>query len=175
MDIKSFIVDLYIGLLNRSPSDDEVLSWCNQYSSGFSCDKILKEFIGCEEFLRLSHNKDLIYAPPGHFYSPIVNTNEPQLIQDFAYSNPIPGINLLPEDQCENWNSLVPFLKKLSFNQKKTDGYRYFFDNPSYGIGDASIYCAMILKNQPKNIIENGSGYSSACMLDLLEKKPLKT
>ncbi len=47
---------------------------------------------------------------------------------------------------------------------------RYFFDNPWYGRADALFLYAMIRRFRPQRIIEIGSGFSSAVMLDTNEQ-----
>jgi len=65
------------------------------------------------------------------------------------------------------------YIKKLSFyysslpfQDKKSNKNRYYYNNNSYGYTDAIILHTFIRHFQPKRIIEIGSGFSSAVMLD---------
>ena len=56
------------------------------------------------------------------------------------------------------------------FPEKMTEGARFYLDNPSYGHYDAFMLYGMLREARPKRIIEVGSGFSSAAMLDLNER-----
>ena len=56
------------------------------------------------------------------------------------------------------------------FPKNKTEGWRYFFENPTYSYGDALSLHAMLLYLRPKQVVEVGSGFSSAMMLDTNDK-----
>lgn len=58
-------------------------------------------------------------------------------------------------------------LKKLPFD--KTDALGYYYNNESYGIGDADLMYSMIRAVRPKRIIEIGSGFSTLIALEALE------
>jgi hypothetical protein len=69
------------------------------------------------------------------------------------------------------WRRLLPHLMKFPFTENKVNRFRYYHNNWMYGIGDASIYFAMLLELKPKKIIEIGSGFSSACALDTISRE----
>ena len=47
---------------------------------------------------------------------------------------------------------------------------RYYSNNPAFGIGDASMLDGMLVLHRPSRIVEIGSGYSSALILDVVER-----
>ena len=47
---------------------------------------------------------------------------------------------------------------------------RYYANNPAFGIGDASMLFGMLRLHRPSRIVEIGSGYSSALILDVVER-----
>ncbi len=110
---------------------------------------------------------------PGHYYSAIPDkqtgltaTGKAQLS-----SLPINGINLNEESQLSLMYELIPFMKASSFrNEEKTDQHRFFNKNGIYGYSDALILESMICYLRPARIIEAGSGFTSALMLDVNEK-----
>lgn len=56
------------------------------------------------------------------------------------------------------------------FPEKQTKGRDSTSENPSYGHFDALMLYGMLREARPRRIIEVGSGFSSAAMLDLNEK-----
>jgi predicted O-methyltransferase YrrM len=123
--------------------------------------------------IRLIGNDVRLFVPPGHFYSPIVNPIEADghLAEIAAKGVPseLPGIRLDRGEMIQKWHSLLPFLKSNPFPEAKGSKYRYAFDNPNYSWGDGSSLHAMLRHHRPKRIIEIGSGWSSACMIDTVE------
>lgn len=57
----------------------------------------------------------------------------------------------------------------LPFPATKSPSHRYFFENAWYSYSDAIFLYGMIRHAQPKRIVEVGSGYSSAVMLDTID------
>ena len=114
-----------------------------------------------------------LWKPPGHFYSPIVNPIEADQhlakIEARGVPNTLPSIRLDRDEMIKKWHSLLPFLNSNPFPEAKGAKYRYAFDNPNYSWGDGSSLHAMLRYHRPKRIIEIGSGWSSACMVDTVE------
>ena len=114
-----------------------------------------------------------LFVPPGHFYSPITNPIEADRhlakIGARGVPNTLPGISIDRGEMIEKWHSLLPFLKSNPFPEAKASKYRYAFDNPNYSWGDGSSLHAMLRHHRPKRIVEIGSGWSSACMVDTIE------
>lgn len=106
---------------------------------------------------------------PGHFYSPIVSfktiKNRAHEIFDIK-SNEIPGINLYETEQLELLEKLAKMYSSVPFPEEKTANFRYFYKNSYYSYSDAIFLHLMIRFFKPKSIIEIGSGFSSALMLD---------
>ncbi len=57
----------------------------------------------------------------------------------------------------------------MPFSDQKQGNLRYYFENPFYSYSDGIILYSMIRHFKPKQIIEIGSGFSSAAMLDINE------
>ena len=111
------------------------------------------------------------FVPPGHYYSPIPSeedieqwTKTPRVESDY------PGLDLRREAQKELVSSLALNYGQIPFQAQASDGLRYYFENDFYGYADA-IFLHLILRQlQPRQIIEIGSGFSSAVILDTLER-----
>jgi hypothetical protein len=81
-------------------------------------------------------------------------------------SRTLPGIDLREADQLAFLNELRPLYASVPFTDGPQPGYRYHFDNPFYSYSDA-IFLHLLLRHQrPRRVIEIGSGWSSAVMLD---------
>ena len=122
---------------------------------------------------QLWYQKNSCY-PPGHFYSTIpdiaeLKKREPQIWKDTG-SNRIPGINLHADEQLHLALALGRYYNEMPFTPEKKEGLRYYFENDLYSYTDGITLYGMLRYLQPKNIIEAGSGFSSALMLDTNER-----
>ena len=115
-----------------------------------------------------------MFAPPGHFYSPIVDPEEADRHLARLEADPVPtslaGITTDRERMIEQWNAWLPIFSDIPFPRAKASGFRYAFENPAYSWGDGSVLHAMLRSRPPRRIVEVGSGWSSACALDTAER-----
>jgi predicted O-methyltransferase YrrM len=102
---------------------------------------------------------------PGHYYSPVHNPKEVSTIS-VDYSQTLPGIDLNETGQIELLNKIATFYNEDIFPHKKVDGKRYYFDNDFFDYSDAIFLHSLMRYYKPRKIIEIGSGFSSALMLD---------
>jgi hypothetical protein len=127
--------------------------------------------------LNIPVNKFLEFAPPGHFYSPIPDPSEieQQRIKLFGATPKIlPGIDLRVEEQLALLDRITAFSRKFPYGESTEIGYpnqdfRYTLDNQFFIEPDAFTLYGIICCFQPKRIIEIGSGYSSALILDTVD------
>jgi hypothetical protein len=107
-----------------------------------------------------------LFVPPGHFYSPIFLPN-----QEFRVS-PAPSSVEISMHASEQ----IDLLEKISslgtlFSKESDSSNFYFSNNDQYGDGDAFCYSGMVKHLKPTRIIEIGSGYSTAVLLDTLRNE----
>ena len=165
---------LYEVFLRRQGQPEEVAAWAEQCQSLANVANIIDAFAKSEERRQIVGVEP--GHPPGHFYSPI---HDPALIQrerlakTRGETTSIPGIDLRLADQRSLWSELVALPNGIVHTQ--TPGRRYFHDNQVYGPGDALVLAGMLGKFRPRRVIEIGSGFSSACMLDAAEEHGLQT
>jgi predicted O-methyltransferase YrrM len=117
-----------------------------------------------------SNNSFLKFAPPGHYYSPIPDIDYIQKNCKRIFSRDqtsCPAINLATERQIELVKRLAPYYNQMPFSSEKREKYRYDFNNEAFGHGSAIILYCIMRHFQPKRILEVGSGFSSAAMLDV--------
>jgi predicted O-methyltransferase YrrM len=163
---------LYEGILAREPDDAGLITWTAAFKNGMPLAEIAKTFITSDEFQRLATAN--LFVPPGHYYSPIVNASEAEHAIAAVEANPsietLAGIAIDRTRIVSTWHELLPFFSRTAFPQNPTPAFRYAYENPSYSWGDGSVLQAMIRRHRPKRIIEIGSGWSSACTLDTVER-----
>jgi predicted O-methyltransferase YrrM len=114
-------------------------------------------------------NPFLRFAAPGHFYSPIPDLDVVDRYRSALFDptvTDIPGIDLQAPLQLELLESFHAYQRDVPFTEEPTPGLRYYFDNPYFSYGDAVILYSMLRHRQPRRIVEIGSGFSSAVMLD---------
>ena len=110
------------------------------------------------------------FSPPGHFYSPLPSGEE---IAD-AYTRggfgpPFAAVDLNEAGQFARLEKFAAYYAEQPFPEQPVAGRRFHLDNSSYGYYDAIMLYGMLREAAPRRIIEVGSGYSSAAMLDLNE------
>lgn len=132
--------------------------------------EIIRKFIS---IVRSGNYLFLLFALPGHFYSPIPDINEIRMNSKIIFditNKELPGIFLNEDEQLSLASNFIKFYGDIPFPEKKLTGFRYYFDNDFFSYGDGvSLYSLMRIL-EPKRIIEIGSGFSSAAMLDVDEK-----
>jgi predicted O-methyltransferase YrrM len=106
--------------------------------------------------------------PPGHFYSPIPALKEikKREAEIFAIHPSMPGIDLRPERQLQTMSQLTSICEDQPFSAHPKEGLRYYFDNGFFPAADGLVLHAMLRLNRPRRLIEVGSGFSSALVLD---------
>lgn len=119
-------------------------------------------------------DKDIIdYSccfPFNHYESPYVRNSELSIYNKKYHTDEILDINL-------NINVQLKFLPKLCqcgsefFKLQQIEGsdFRYKSNNGWFDDADAALLHSMLRENNPKRIIEIGSGYSTCVMLDTNE------
>jgi len=113
-----------------------------------------------------------IAFPLGHYYSPIPSKEEvlkrdKQIFE--IRKREIDGIDLNEKEQLELLEEIKKYYDAIPFEQHKKDKLRYYFDNEFYSYTDAIFLYSIIRHFQPSKIVEVGSGFSSAVMLDTNE------
>lgn len=120
-----------------------------------------------------TRERQLLYYPPGHFYSPIVDPLEADqyILEIEARQTPdsLDGIAIDRTAMRQTWQKLIPLIESSPFREKASGQFRYALENPYYSWGDGNVLQAMIRHYRPRRIIEVGSGWSSVCICDTIE------
>jgi len=111
--------------------------------------------------------------PPGHFYSPIPDYGEINERSSSIFNKNVKellGIDLREAEQLELMDAFKLYYSDLPWaDEVRNETLRYRFDNIYFSYGDVVTLYSMMRHFQPKRIIEVGSGFSSAAMLDVNE------
>lgn len=170
-DTSAFVVSLFEHLLHRQPRPDEVAQWAARLDAGMADRDVFRRFISSVEFK--ARNAVKPGHPPGHFYSPIVNPDD---VKDYwarsAAQNvgDLVGIDIdLPKMERLCYEQ-VSFIQSMKFSAEAGGETRYYHSDGRYPSGDAIVLAMMMNVYKPRAIIEIGSGFSSAVMLDAADK-----
>jgi predicted O-methyltransferase YrrM len=123
-------------------------------------------------FLKLFYGRNyrfLYFEPPGHFYSPIPDIKEVLARWGSLFkreSKDCPGIDLSERNQLELLENLSMFYNDLPFPEAPSNSTRYYYQNQNFRYGDVIILYSFLRHYKPRKVIEVGSGFSSAAMLD---------
>ena len=107
--------------------------------------------------------------PPGHFYSPIPARDE--VLSSIRSSRcEFPELRLNKEEQLDRLRLFQRFYAELPFPHARSERRRYYYDQTVFCYGDAIFLHCFLRHTRPKRIIEVGSGFSSAVMLDTIDE-----
>jgi predicted O-methyltransferase YrrM len=171
-----YVLSLYQNLLRRNPGPDEFKAWVKTAQGDKSALEIYYLFINSNEYKSKTRVNTIF--PIGHYYSPIV---DPSTVRGYVereqrtVSSQIAGIDVPLEEMEAFWKQISTIVATTSFPESKDDNHRFYYSNSSFPYGDAIALRAMIGTTRPRNIIEIGSGFSSACMLDSVDEFHLDT
>lgn len=112
------------------------------------------------------------FVLPGHYYSPIPAIHEIREREGELFGEPprtLPAIDLREAEQLALLGELSRFYAELPFPRQQSAHTRYWYDNDWYSYTDAIFLYSMLRHLRPGRVIEIGSGFSSAVMLDTAE------
>ena len=111
--------------------------------------------------------------PPGHFYSPIPDLTDVRRRESAIFDRSmttVPGVDLRYAQQLAMLPEFEAYYREQPFGGAAGGGLRYGFHNDFFGSGDGlALYC-MLRRTRPRRLIEIGSGWSSALILDVNER-----
>jgi len=116
------------------------------------------------------------WVPSGHFYSPFPDMADydrrAATLRD--PDRELVGLDLHETEQLALADELAAELDRggidLVEHEQRGGDRRYWLDNPAYAHGDGVVLHAMLRHLRPSRIVEVGSGYSSALVLDTVDR-----
>ncbi|MFQ5570210.1 MAG: class I SAM-dependent methyltransferase [Rhodothermales bacterium] len=108
------------------------------------------------------------YAPAGHYYSPLPGLKDLREFEGelFKRDADCPGIDLREDEQLDLLGTLAAYYEEAPFPEHSTPAMRYYYENSFFSYGDAMLLYGLLRHLRPRQVIEVGSGFSSALMLD---------
>lgn len=144
----------------------EIKNYIKKKLEGLPYIKRLKDRIS-----ELEGNPKHAYAA-GHFYSPIPSIDDILQNDERIFKPdkaPLEGIDLNEKKQLTLLHKISAFYKEFPYLSDTPNNARYSLDNTYYYDSDA-VFLYLIMRHfKPSKIIEIGSGFSSALMLDTNE------
>lgn len=109
---------------------------------------------------------------PGHYYSPVVDMDDLNARKQSIWQKEktLAGVDFNTTVQESFFEPLISSAKKIPFTENQAEGYRYYFENKTYAHADGLVLFTMLNTLKPKKLIEVGSGFSSALILDTRDK-----
>lgn len=110
---------------------------------------------------------------PGHYYSPTpdarwIAENRERLFDENV--DDCPGIDLRAADQLQLLEELAAFHPDYAAPTEPDPAWRYHGANDFFGRTNAFNLYAMLRRFRPRRVVEIGSGFSSAMMLDTADR-----
>lgn len=167
---EQLVTELYKHALNRKPDEVEYRKWVYTAMYELSPENVVSAFYSCDEY-RAKNAIDSIF-PNGHFHSPVV---DPSSVGDYVlrerliYPARIPGVSLDAAAMRQLWLENLDFIRTTPFTDDVSPKNRYNYLGGPFPPGDAITLRMIIRHFRPQRIVEVGSGYSTACMLDSAE------
>ena len=114
------------------------------------------------------------HVPRGHYYSALPQIEDgAQHAANVARSETsagLPDINLHAAAQRDLLEKMCALYPEFDWTRNRTPGRRFHFDQEYYMQADSLCLYAMLRLCRPRRVIEVGSGFSSALMLDVNER-----
>jgi len=125
-----------------------------------------------EDVHRLAGPQHKLFAPPGHYYSPIPDVEElKRRWSSLSLKRNVEYIDLRASQQRKLAEEVLAKGRALGFPEKQTEDWRYYCDNWMFGRADATVLAGMLCAFLPRRVVEIGSGFSTAVMLDVRERQ----
>ncbi len=130
----------------------------------------IKQYLGAELSAGILQLPQIRFAPPGHFYSPLPDLEEVEAEAERLSRLEVPAaISLNADEQFRLLTQILACYPEIPWTEKPKRGMRYWFGNEYFGWGDAIVLFGMLRHMSSRRVVEVGSGFSSAAMLDTNE------
>ena len=143
-------------------------------SSGLEIKALSKSIVALNEDSDLPKKENIFGWPSGHYYSPV---HKPEDLKDYEevlkrsrdkFTKSIPGFS--EKRMLDEFNIIKKYFSEFDFPKTDDGKGRFYTQNVSISMMDALALFSMIKSKKPKKIIEIGSGFTSALMMEVNEK-----
>jgi hypothetical protein len=113
--------------------------------------------------------------PPGHFHSPLPSVEDiaQWRAANYGLDAEIVGIDLRVDAQLDLLRQIYPDIREHPFVRGSGEPPRFRFENDWFSSYDALVYAALLRHENPGRVVEIGSGWSTAALLDAFEGRRL--
>ncbi len=174
---EQLIGDLYEHALKRRPQAPEFEHWVEALTTRERPpEEVARAFYNSNEYKHKNRVKP--FFPAGHFHSAIV---DPDTVRDYVERErrrkpeELAGIDLETDSMRRIWLEHLQFVQETPFTDHKVEGNRYHYLGGPFPYGDAITLRMMVRRLRPRRVVEIGSGFSSACLLDSADHVGLST
>lgn len=124
---------------------------------------------------RLRAYDRLLWAPPGHFYSPIVDPDDVHVRQWLReagerFDIPLTDVHLDADAMLSLLGRLAAHYPEMPFGNDRRPDLRYCFGNDTFSYADGIVLYGFLRHFAPARVVEAGSGFSSALMMDVNDR-----
>jgi predicted O-methyltransferase YrrM len=132
--------------------------------------RLYRLFKQAEQIDPIINSPFIRFSPPGHFYSPIPNATDLKRLAPIEANILTHDIDLNLPQQLHLLDQFARYYSELPFPETPSDMSRYYYQNDFFCHGDAIALYSMLRHFRPQRVIEVGSGFSSAVMLDTSDR-----
>jgi Methyltransferase domain len=112
--------------------------------------------------------------PSGHFYSPVVDPEDPYVQRALSLEaqpdESVPGITLDENVMLRWFERMGAEYMNAPFSSHRLAPSLYYYDNPFFSLADALGLWTFFTHARPQRYIEVGSGFSSCAAIDANER-----
>ena len=123
---------------------------------------------------RYTGNEQPPFARYGSYYSPFPDLKDVQRRAGKLFAKHVvdlgPSINLRTDEQKALLREVARYHGEFDWPQQPSADRRFYLENPYFCIGDALVLYGFLRHFKPRRVIEIGSGFSSALMVDTDEQ-----
>jgi predicted O-methyltransferase YrrM len=171
MKDREFLTEAFQAALGRRPSTQDFEAYGELLRAGrWTRETVLWDLLHCEEYKQRNESDVREFVPAGHFYSAVPGyADREEAIRD-EKPKILWQVDLRPKFQARLLKRLARYMEDCPFTPGPKPGLRYHYENPAYSYTDGYMLYAMLRLLRPQRVVEIGSGYSSALMLDVRER-----
>jgi predicted O-methyltransferase YrrM len=151
---RNFVEECYQLFLNRRPDDLGLAHYLAVLSTGRSRTSVALEFARSDEFIQAQGRAQT--GDWSHWDLPSINRHGLE-------------IDLREPEQLTLLQSLAPLFEGASLPETPTSASRYYLNNPWFNYLDGILLHLVLRYFHPKRVVEIGSGFSSALVVDTNE------
>lgn len=175
--VASTYKDVYVDLVCNGISEDKFVFIHDSINNEIMNEKYEKRFSILEKVIKPEYLRENAYIKnryaPGNYSSTIVDLQYIKNKEDEILRKDLPVESGIDLNILEQTRLLSMFLDRgdiLNFPLNRNESLRYYGNNTWFPLATAHLLCHIINEFASRRIIEVGSGFSSAVMLDMNEK-----